>query len=75
MGWYILVAIVSIIVGFTVSILWCYRKTTYGVLEVDGSNPNKPIFRFYIGDTTDITQKKQVILKVKPTTIDTNTQE
>lgn len=77
MFWYILLAsVVSSFVGSAITIWWCYRKTAYGTLKIDNTNPREPIYRFQINEeTTDIIKKKQVILKVDSTYIYDDAQE
>lgn len=44
--------------------IFCYRKTTSGILRIDHSNPEKDIYRFEINDLDGLKGKKRIVLKI-----------
>lgn len=53
----------AFISSFLVSVLY-YRKTAFGTLKVDRSNPEKDSYQIVIDDLDIIARKKQIVLKI-----------
>lgn len=56
---------IGVIIGMVIATLFFFNpRTTFGVLRVDHSNPEKDIYRFEIDNLDKLRTKKKVILMI-----------
>lgn len=57
--------LIGVIIGMVIaSLFFLNPRTTFGVLRVDHSNPEKDVYRFEIDDLDRLRTKKKVILTI-----------
>lgn len=60
---YIIIFLVCAAVNIAVNLIFFYRKPS-GTLRIDHSNPEKDIYRIDIDNLDELSNKKEIILKV-----------
>lgn len=61
---YLLIAIISFILGMFVDYIFSSKDTTNGVLRIDHSSEEKDIYRFEINDLENLNKKNKIVLKI-----------
>lgn len=62
--WFIIGAIVGVIITSITCFIFNKKRSSYGTLKIDNSNPEKDIYRFEVRDLDDLSRKKVIVLKV-----------
>ena len=62
--WFIIGAIVGVIITSITCFIFNKKRSSYGILKIDHSNPEKDVYRFEVLDLDDLSRKKVIVLKV-----------
>lgn len=55
---------VACLISSVVTIIICNRRTAYGTLRIDHSNPEKDVYRIELGDLDKLKKKRRIELKI-----------
>jgi hypothetical protein len=54
----------GVVAGSVITLIVTFIRTSFGVIRIDRSNPNKDMYRIDIGEIDDLHKRKRVILRV-----------